>query len=126
MLSHGNKEAIRQFTKLYCVKIRESSVSTWKAKYTAELNQNEQLEILKPVIVESLPSKKRGRLLLLGCEFNDQVKSYIKDLRGKEGNVDTTEVIACAEAMVNRADKKLLKDNGGPIDLSKTWAKSLL
>ena len=98
----------------------------WKAKYTAELNQNEQLEILKPVIVESLPSKKRGRLLLLGSEFNDQVKSYIKDLRGKEGNVDTTEVIACAEAMVNRADKKLLKDNGGPIDLSKTWAKSLL
>ena len=64
--------------------------------------------------------------MLLGCELDDQVKSYIKDLRGKGGNVDTTVVIACAEAIVNRVDKKLLKDNGGPIDLSKTWAKSLL
>lgn len=53
------------------------------------------------------------------------MKSYIKDLRGKGGNVDTTTVIACAEAMVNRVDKKLLKDNGGPIDLSKTCAKLL-
>ena len=76
--------------------------------------------------MQSLPSKKRGRPLLLGHELDDQVKSYIKDLRGKGGSVDTTVVIACAEAMVNRVDKKLLKDNGGPIDLSKTWAKSLL
>ena len=28
--------------------------------------------------------------------------------------------------MVNRVDKRLLKDNGGPVDLSKTWAKSFL
>lgn len=128
-LFHGNKEAIRQFTKQYCVEIRESSVSTWKAKYTAELNRkraNGDFEANGEVVVESLPSKKRGRPLLLGCELDDQVKSYIKDLRGKGGNVDTTVVIACAEAIVNRVDKKLLKDNGGPIDLSKTWAKSLL
>ena len=64
--------------------------------------------------------------MLLGCELDDQVKSYIKDLRGKGGNVDTTGVITCAEAIVNRVDKKLLKDNGGPIDLSKSWAKSIL
>ena len=63
---------------------------------------------------------------MLGHELDDQVKSYIKDLRGKGGNVDTTVVIACTEAMVNRVDKRLLKDNGGRIDLSKTWAKSLL
>ena len=34
-------------------------------------------------------------------------------------------LIACAEAMVSRVNKKLLKVNGGPIDLSKSWAKSL-
>ena len=48
----------------------------------------------------------RGWPLLLGYELDNQVKCYIKDLRGKEGlYVDTTVVIACAEAIVNRADK---------------------
>ena len=36
-ISHGSKEAIRHYMKQYCVEIRESSVSTWKGKYTAEL-----------------------------------------------------------------------------------------
>ena len=33
------------------------------------------------------------------------MKSYIKDLRGKGGNVDTTVVIACVEVIINRVDK---------------------
>ena len=43
------------------------------------------------------------------CELDDQVKSDIKDLRGKGGNVDTTVVIACANAMVNR-EHRMIKD----------------
>jgi len=36
--THGNKEAIHYYTKQYCVlEIAESSVSTWKAKYTEEM-----------------------------------------------------------------------------------------
>jgi len=69
--------------------------------------------------VQSIPSKKRGRPLLLGSELDEQVKAYIKDVRGKGGAIDTTLVIACAEAIVKRVNNKLLKDNGGPIDLSK-------
>ena len=76
--------------------------------------------------MQSIPSKKRGWPLLLGSELDEQVKAYIKDIRGKGGAKDTTVVIACAEAIVKRVNNKLLKDNGGPIDLSKTWAKSLL
>jgi len=34
--------------------------------------------------------------------------------------------MASGEAIVRRTDKNLLKDNGGPIDISKSWAKSLL
>ena len=109
-LSHGNKEAIRRFSKQYCVEIQESSVSTWKASGVELKRAIGDFETSGEIVVQSLPSKKRGPLLLLGCELDDQVKSYIKDLRGKGGNADTTVVIACAEAMVNR---KLLKDNGG-------------
>ena len=36
--AHGNKDAIRYYTNQYCVpEIAESSVSTWKAKYTEEM-----------------------------------------------------------------------------------------
>lgn len=100
----------------------------WKAKYTDELNQKWAIGDFKAngeVTVECLPFKKRGWPLLLGCELDDQVKSYINDLRGKGGNVYNTTIIACAEAMVNRVDKKLLKDNSGSVDLSKTFTKSL-
>ena len=34
--------------------------------------------------------------------------------------------MASGEVIVRKADKNLLKDNGGPIDITKTWAKSLL
>ena len=63
---------------------------------------------------------------MLGSELDEQVKSYLKDVREKGGGIDTTVVIASAEAMVKKVDKNLLKDNGGPIDLTATWAKSLL
>ena len=34
--------------------------------------------------------------------------------------------MASGEAIVRKTDKNLLKENGGPIDITKTWAKSLL
>ena len=48
------------------------------------------------------------------------------ELRARRAGIDTTVLIACGEAIVSRIDKKLLKVHGGLIDLSKSWAKSLL
>ena len=101
-------------------------VSTWKAKYISELNRKRAIEDFEPsgkILIQSLPSKKRGRPLLLGSELDEQVKSYIKDIREKGGGIDTTVLIASAEAMVKKVDKNLLKEYG---DLTPTWAKSLL
>ena len=77
-------------------------------------------------MVDTLPLKKRGRPLLLGSELDDQVKCYIKDARAAGTPIDTAAVMASGEATVRKIDKNLLKDNGGPIDITKTWAKSLL
>ena len=128
-LAYGNKAAISHYSKRFCVDIPKSSVSTWKAKYISELNRKRAIEDFEPsgeILIQSLPSKKRGRPLLLGSELDEQVKSYIKDVREKGGGIDTTVLIASAEAMVKKVDKNLLKDYGGPIDLTPTWAKSLL
>ena len=76
-------------------------------------------------MIDTLPLKKRGRPLLLGNELDDQVKSYIKDARAAGTPIDTTVVMASGEAIVRKTDKNLLKENGGPIDITKSWAKLL-
>jgi len=62
----------------------------------------------------------------LGNELNDRVKRYTKEVRAAGTSTDTTVVMASGETVVRRTDKNLLKENGGPIDISKSWAKSLL
>ena len=69
---------------------------------------------------------KRGRPLLLGENLDHQVKSYISAVCEKQGIINTAITVACGEAIVKKVDKNLLKENGGPIDLTKVWAKSLL
>ena len=64
--------------------------------------------------------------MLLGSELDEQVKSYIKGVREKGGGIDTAVLIASAETMIKKVGKNLLKDYGGPINLTPTWAKSLL
>ena len=38
-LSHGNQAAIRRYCEEYSTELKESSVSTWKSKYVAELDR---------------------------------------------------------------------------------------
>ena len=128
-LFHGNQAAIRRYNEEYSTEIKESSVSTWKSKYVNELDRKRKagdFEASGEVVIDTLPLKKRGRPLLLGSELDDQVKCYIKDARAAGTPIDTTVVMASGEAIVRKTDKNLLKDSGGPIDITKTWAKSLL
>ena len=121
---HGNKAAATHFSKQLGFDVKESSVSTWKCKYLDELKRRAAAGIT--VEVKSLPSKKMGRPLLLGERLDDQVKSYIRAVRGSGGVITTAITIAAATAILRRADKSQLAENGGPITLTKSWAKSLL
>ena len=127
--SYGNKAAIHRYSEEYSTNIKDSSVSTWKSKYAKEFDRKRgagEVEQNGDIVVHSIPQKKRGRPLLLGDELDERVKRYIKDVRAAGTPVDTTVVMASGEAIVRRTDKKLLKENGGPIDITKSWAKSLL
>jgi len=53
------------------------------------------------------------------------VISYIKEVREKKGIITTTVTVASGEATVNKVNKGLLKENGGPIELTSVWAKSI-
>ncbi len=55
-----------------------------------------------------------------------QVKSYIRAVREHGGMITSSITMAAATAIVRRADRNLLAENGGPITITNNWAKSLL
>ena len=80
---------------------------------------------LQPAVKELAP-KKRGRLLLISEELDDQVKEYVRELR-REGDVINGDiVIADGTRIVMNNDANLLFTNGGHVDLTKHWANYLL
>ena len=51
---------------------------------------------------------------------------YIRAVRECGGVITTSITIAVATAIVRKEDRNLLVENGGPIMLTKNWARSLL
>ena len=68
--------------------------------------------------VHSLPTRKRGKPLLLGEKLDKEVKCYIGAVREGGGVINTAFTIAAATAIVRKTDRSLLAENGGPILLT--------
>ena len=128
-VENGNQAAIRRYSKEFSIEIKESTLSTWKSKYLAEIERRHKEGLCATsgeIVVSSLPSKKRGRPLLLGEILDKQVQCYIRATCDAGGTITTTVVLAAGEAIVRNSNKKLAYDNGGLIKLTKYWARSLL
>lgn len=102
--------------------LKESTIRTWMKKYKLKLRRQSSHD----VEVTKLVNDKRGRPLLLGKELDDQVKAYISALRNKGGVINSAIVKSCAIGIVMKTDMRLLKSNGGHIDITKNWALSFL
>ena len=63
---------------------------------------------------------------MLGEELDKQVREYVKYLRERGAVINFAIVIAAGEGIVMNKDLNLLACNGGGINLTKYWAKSLL
>ena len=116
---HGPTKASRHFT------VPESTARLLKKQYLAELNDRRQNSATIPEVTR-LPTKPRGRPLLLGSTLDDQVKEYVTALRATAGVVNTAIVLAAAEGIVAATERSLLSQHGGSLVLTKAWAKSLL
>ena len=64
---------------------------------------------LSPACIKTLPTKPRGRPLMLG-DLDDLVKDYVKQLREAGGVVSTDVVMAAARGIVISKNRALLKD----------------
>ena len=81
---------------------------------------------VNPVEIKSLPSKHQGRSLLLGKKFDQTIQEYITNLRAVGGVVNISIVIGAARGIICGRNSDVLLVNGGHIQITKDWAKSLL
>ena len=125
---HGTAAAIRAFKKeMPEVTLKESTVRTWRDSYQAELKKRTRGQAgLDNTTIKQLPSKKRGRPMLLGDELDRQVQAYLLRLREAGCVVNSEIVLGAARGIVMKHDSNLLDTNGGPIALKKGWANHLL
>ena len=63
---------------------------------------------------------------MIGSELDRQVQDYIMELRKAHATVNTAIVGSAGEGIVQAFDASLLSRNGGTIELTKDWAKSLV
>ena len=118
---HGPGSAAKRFTKVYGRIIDESSVRYITKKYR-QLKSSAADE----GDITSLPSSKRGRPLLLGEELDEEVVRMIENLRQAGGVVTGPVVVGLGNGVVTHHNRNLLAQNGGHIELSKTWSTSIL
>ena len=88
----------------------------------AETSNNES----RGNVVDSLPRKSQGRPLLLGQEIDKAVHEYVEATRNAGGMVNTTTVMVAAVDIMSSCNVTALKSHGGHVEITKSWAKSLL
>ena len=122
-LENGNTRAARHFSKVLNRKINESTARRLKSEYVQALAQKNDPE---GPLVKCLPTKTQGRLLLLGQDIDKAVQEYIEATRAAGGVVNTAIVMAAAVGIMSSRDVTKLSSHGGYVNITKTWAKSLL
>ncbi len=103
-------------------KLHESTVRGWTKTFRKELHAKPSSEISE----SDMANNPRGRPLLLGDALDKQVQEMIRSIREAGGVINQTIVLSIARGIVSSHDRSLLKEHGGPIDLSRTWVESIM
>ena len=76
--------------------------------------------------IQDLPLKQRGRPVLLGQDLDTKVQMYLKKVREGGGAVSTNIAMAAAQGILLKCAPTTLAEFGGPVQLNRYWARSLL
>ena len=118
---NGNKAAVDKFSTELSRPVSESSVRGMKKAYYIELRKQRD----HTVEITRLEHRFRGRPLLLG-KLDDNVQEYIRKLRLAGCVVNRTIVVATGKGIVEHLQPALLREHGGPVELGRKWAESLM
>ena len=94
-----------------------------------DYNKKVKVNLAQPINnadINELPTKIRGRLLLLGQELDSEVKKFIQNVRQAGGVVNSTIVVAATRGIVEAHNRALLSENGWSINLTREYARSLM
>lgn len=80
----------------------------------------------EPVTIVELPEKPKGRPPLLGTKLDRKVQLLIKAVRLHGACINSDVVIGIGKGLMLNTNRTLLAEYGGPIKLTKDWAKSVL
>ena len=118
---HGVATATRHCSRELEKPLNESTVRGLKNAYLMEVGLKRRAREAD-LTVDKLNPAKRGHRLLLGEQIDEQVKHYLHKLRDCGGIVNTAIAIAGA----TESYKTHLSQYCGHLNLSTSWAKSLL
>lgn len=123
---NGATSAAKYFSSKWNITINESTARRLKTEYLEKLNEALKSKPGETVTVDSLETKQKGRPLLLGEKLDAAVQEYVSSLRIVGGAVNTVVVRAAAEGIISARDITKLTSHGGHINITKSWAMSLL
>ena len=136
---NGPTCAAKHYTAVWGIKINESTARRLKKEYLEKLkeeiseNRRRQAEASdaeehkdEPIVISELETKPRGRPVRLGEQLDSLVQEFLINLRAADGVVNTTVVMGAAEGIISYRDISKLSLHGGHIDITKSWAQSLL
>ena len=121
---HGVAAAPRFFSRKLDKKVSESTVRSIKSVYAEGVRQKRRADDGGDITV--LPLKKRGRPILLGQELDTNVQMYLKKVRDGGGIVTARIAMEAARGILLKCDQTKLAEFGGPVQLNRHWAHSLL
>lgn len=124
---HGVSASTKHFSRKFGgIKLSESTVRSISDAYKRELELKRKQAENDDAALKSLPLKKRGRKVILGEDIDCKVQNYLLKVRDGGGVVSARIAIAAARGILLSCDRCRLVEYGGPVDLSRSWAYSLL
>ena len=125
---HGLAAAARAAEKKFGHPVTKSSIQSIRNSFRRKLAMNPTKE---PDEIEEFPQQQRGRPLLIGPDLDSRVIKYLRTIRESGGVVNRKIVQGCARGIILEHRPSLLRENGGPLDLSssgngRSWSNSLL
>ncbi len=109
-LENGVVKAAHKFS------INESTVRNFKKMYIEERNRKRTAGE-DYTMIDTLPSKKRGKPLIVGERIDAAIQEYVLEVRRHNGSINTAVVCAGARGLLKSMDATRLAEYGGPATL---------
>ena len=121
---HGVASALSHFKEMG---LKETSIRDWRNAYQKIVNEkSKDAKVGEAIVIKMLPGKKRGRPPGLGRSLDEKLQEMIHSLRERQTAISSTVVAGLGQGLLLKHNKTLLNEYGGPLELNKSWAHSVL